>query len=83
MLISYVVRLRPDALAGGRFVGEIEAVATRQRAFVRSLDQVAGFILQTVPAEGPATAPGAGRTLAGAPPAPGGDADRLAGGERT
>lgn len=49
MLISYVLRLRPDALADGRFVGEIEAVTTRQRRSVRTVDQVAAFILQTTP----------------------------------
>lgn len=48
MLISYVLRLRPDSLAKGRFVGEIEAVTTRERSSVRSVDQVAAFILGTV-----------------------------------
>ena len=47
MLISYVLRLRPDALAKGQFVGEIEAVTTRQRSSVRTVDQVAAFILGT------------------------------------
>ncbi|MGH9087469.1 MAG: hypothetical protein ACRDYZ_05070 [Acidimicrobiales bacterium] len=51
MLISYVLRLRPDALADGRFVGEIEAVTTRRRRSVRSVDQVASFVLQTTPTE--------------------------------
>lgn len=51
MVISYVVRLRPDALADGRFVGEIEAVTSRERASVRSLDQMAAFILATTPGQ--------------------------------
>lgn len=49
MLISYVLRLRPDALADGRFVGEIEAVTSRQRSLVRTVDQVAAFVLATMP----------------------------------
>jgi hypothetical protein len=51
MLISYVLRLRPDALAEGRFVGEIEAVTTRDRSSVRSLDQMTAFILAATPAQ--------------------------------
>jgi hypothetical protein len=47
MLISYVLRLRPDALANGRFAGEIELVSTRERRSVRALDQVATFIAET------------------------------------
>lgn len=49
MLISYVLRLRPDALADGRFVGEIEAVTSRQRSMVRTVDQMAAFVLATMP----------------------------------
>lgn len=55
MLISYVLRLRPDALAEGRFVGEIEAVTTRRRSSIRSVDQVAAFILGGTPAREVAT----------------------------
>jgi hypothetical protein len=51
MVISYVVRLRPDALSDGRFVGEIEAVTSRQRSSVRTLDQIAAFILATMPSQ--------------------------------
>jgi hypothetical protein len=51
MVISYVVRLRPDALADGRFVGEIEAVTSRRRTSVRSIDQMAAFILATMPGQ--------------------------------
>jgi hypothetical protein len=51
MVISYVVRLRPDALADGRFVGEIEAVTSRERTGIRSLEQLAAFILATMPGQ--------------------------------
>ena len=51
MLISYVLRLRPDALASGRFAGEIEAVSTRDRRSIRALDQVTSFIIETAPAQ--------------------------------
>jgi hypothetical protein len=51
MVISYVLRLRSDDLAGGRFVGEIEAVATRRKAPVRSADQIATFVLDTAAAQ--------------------------------
>jgi hypothetical protein len=47
MSISYVLRLRSDALADGRFVGEIEAVSDAQRQVVRTIDQMAAFILET------------------------------------
>lgn len=47
VVISYVVRLRPDALADGRFVGEIEAVTSRQRRSIRTIDQMASFMLAT------------------------------------
>jgi hypothetical protein len=48
MLISYVVRLRSDALTDGRFVGEIEAVTSRQRRSIRNIDQLAAFVLSTM-----------------------------------
>lgn len=51
MVISYVVRLRPDALADGRFVGEIEAVTSQQRRSIRTIDQMAAFILATMPGQ--------------------------------
>jgi hypothetical protein len=47
MVISYVLRLRADDLADGRFVGEIEAVATRRKGPVRNADQIAAFVLDT------------------------------------
>jgi hypothetical protein len=48
MVISYVLRLRPDALADGRFVGEIEAVTSQERTRIRTLAQMATFILDTM-----------------------------------
>jgi hypothetical protein len=51
MVISYVVRLRPDALADGRFVGEVEAVTSQERTSIRTLDQMAAFILATMPGQ--------------------------------
>lgn len=48
MLISYVVRLRSDALSDGRFVGEVEAVTSRQRRSIRNIDQLAAFVLATM-----------------------------------
>lgn len=47
MSISYIIRLRPDALSEGRFVGEVEAVSSTERRAVRTLDQIAAFILET------------------------------------
>ena len=47
MVISYVLRLRSDDLADGRFVGEIEAIATRRKAPVRNADQITAFVLDT------------------------------------
>ena len=49
MVISYVLRLRPDALAEGRFVGEVEAVTSRQRSSIRTIEQLAAFIVATMP----------------------------------
>lgn len=48
MVISYVLRVRPDALAEGHFVGEIEAVASQERARFRSVDQLKAFVLSTM-----------------------------------
>lgn len=48
MVISYVLRLRPDALVDGRFVGEVEAVTSRQRRRISTIDQMAAFILATM-----------------------------------
>ncbi len=48
MVISYVLRVRPDALTEGCFVGEIEAVASQERARFRSVDQMKAFVLTTM-----------------------------------
>lgn len=47
-MISYILRLRPEELADGRFVGEVEAVASRQRRRVRTVEQITTFILATM-----------------------------------
>ncbi|MGH8988816.1 MAG: hypothetical protein ACRDXC_09515 [Acidimicrobiales bacterium] len=48
MVISYVLRLRPDSLADGSFVGEIEAVSSQERTRIRTLEQMTTFILSTL-----------------------------------
>lgn len=47
MVISYVLRLRPESLGEGRVVGEVEAVASGQRYAVRSIEQVLAFLIGT------------------------------------
>jgi len=51
MFVSYVLRLRPESVRDGRFVGEVEAVATGHRFAIRSLEQLAAFIRETVSEE--------------------------------
>jgi hypothetical protein len=48
VIVSYVLRVRPDRLSDGRFSGEVEAVATGQRFAVRSLDELLAVVLETV-----------------------------------
>ena len=48
MIVSYVLRVRPDRVSNGRFSGEVEAVATGQRFAVRSLDELLAVVLETV-----------------------------------
>jgi hypothetical protein len=55
MVISYVLRLRPDALVDGRFVGEVEAVTSRQRRRISTIDQMAAFIISTMGSQVSAT----------------------------
>lgn len=55
MVISYVLRLRPEELADGRFVGEVEAVTSRQRRHIRTMDQMLTFILTTLASQVSAT----------------------------
>jgi hypothetical protein len=47
-VISYVLRLRPEEVADGRFVGEVEAVASRRRRRIRTIEQITSFILATL-----------------------------------
>ncbi len=47
VLVSYVVRLVDDQLAAGRFVGEVEAVATGQRQEIRGIDDLLSFCQRT------------------------------------
>lgn len=47
MVISYVLRVRPESLDEGRVVGEVEAVASGQRSAVRSIGQVLAFLVET------------------------------------
>ncbi|HVX22210.1 MAG TPA: hypothetical protein VHB02_12730 [Acidimicrobiales bacterium] len=49
MLISYVLRLHSDALAEGRFVGEIEAVVSEERGPFVTIAQMTDFIMDTMP----------------------------------
>lgn len=46
--ISYIVRLRPDALRQRGFTGEIEAVTSGNRHAFGSIDQVVSFVLETM-----------------------------------
>lgn len=48
MHISYIVRLRSEALAEGRFVGEVEAVTSRQRQRIRNIEQFTAFVRATM-----------------------------------
>jgi hypothetical protein len=48
VIVSYVLRVRPDRVGYGRFSGEVEAVATGQRFAVRSLDELIAVVLETV-----------------------------------
>jgi hypothetical protein len=48
VIVSYVLRVRPDRLSNGRFSGEVEAVATGQRFAVRSLEEFLAVVLETV-----------------------------------
>jgi uncharacterized membrane protein len=48
MFVSYVLRVRPDGLGGGRFRGEVEAVATGQRFAIRTVEELVAVVLETV-----------------------------------
>ena len=48
MFVSYVLRVRPQGVRGGRFSGEVEAVATGQRFAIRSVEELVAVVLETV-----------------------------------
>lgn len=56
MLSAFVLRLRPDTLAHGELVGEVEDVETGLRVVVRSAEELFAFL------RGTATSPGVGAT---------------------
>ncbi|HEX5268587.1 MAG TPA: hypothetical protein VFW24_17615 [Acidimicrobiales bacterium] len=47
MLVSYVLRLVPDQLSGGRLVGEVEAVNTGERRAIHGADELLGFCTES------------------------------------
>lgn len=49
VLLSFVLRLVPDALASGRLVGQVENVASGERAVVRSSDDLLTFVQRSSP----------------------------------
>jgi hypothetical protein len=51
VFVSYVLRLRSNYLAEGKFVGEVEGVATGHRFPVRSVEQLVAFVLETTGSE--------------------------------
>lgn len=59
VFVSYVVRMNPSELERGRFVGEIEGVATGERRAVGSLQEMASSMLVTVVGEQRARSEGA------------------------
>jgi hypothetical protein len=59
VFVSYVLRLRSDHLAEGKFVGEVEGVATGLRLPVRSVEQLLDFVLESTRSEEAAARRGA------------------------
>ena len=59
MFVSYVLRLRSNYLAEGKFVGEVEGVATGLRLPVRSAEELVAFVLETTRSEEAAAINGA------------------------
>ena len=59
VLVSYVIRLRSNYLADGKFVGEVEGVATGLRFPIQSLEQLVAFVLETTGSEEAAARNGA------------------------
>lgn len=48
MLVSYILRVRPHWLRGSKFSAELEAVATGQRAVVRSIEEAREFVVASM-----------------------------------
>lgn len=59
MFVSYVLRLHSSYLAEGKFVGEVEGVATGLRLPVRSAEELVAFVLETTRSEEAAAINGA------------------------
>jgi hypothetical protein len=59
VLVPYILRLRSNYLAQGKFVGEVEGVATGQRIPIQSVEQLIAFVLETTGAEEAAARQGA------------------------
>ncbi len=51
MVISYVLRLRPELSPEGNISGEVEAVGTGKRAGFGSMDQLAEILMKSLPEE--------------------------------
>jgi hypothetical protein len=51
MVISYVLRLRPELAQDGNLSGEVEAVGTGKRTGFSSLAQLAEILTRTLPEE--------------------------------
>lgn len=46
MLVSYILRLAPDALDDGRICGEVQFVTTGERHIVRTGDELIALLLR-------------------------------------
>jgi hypothetical protein len=57
VLVTLVVRLLPDRLANGEFVGEVEHVGDGEHAYVHGLTELLGFAQRAAGAD-PAAPPG-------------------------
>jgi hypothetical protein len=51
MVISYVLRLRPELSLDGNISGEVEAVGTGKRAGFGSMDQLTEILMKSLPEE--------------------------------
>jgi hypothetical protein len=51
MLVAYIVRLSPDALAQGRVAGEVQVVDSGLRHVVRSGEELLALLLGDRPSE--------------------------------